>query len=97
MPLPPDRHREEFPALRTVIHLLSHSLGPAPRAARRALDTYFELWERQILDDVWPEHWWGLSREIGDMIARVLGGRPGTVQVQPNTSVALGVVASCFD
>ncbi|OLC55889.1 MAG: hypothetical protein AUH92_01230, partial [Acidobacteria bacterium 13_1_40CM_4_69_4] len=46
---------------------------------------------------VWPEHWWGLCREIGDRIARLLGGRPGTVQIQPNASVALGVVASCFD
>ena len=97
MPLPSHRLREEFPALRSGIHLLSHSLGPAPRAARQALGTYLDLWERQIEDDVWTEHWWGLSREIGDLIARVLGGRPGTVQIQPNTSVALGVVASCFD
>jgi len=34
MPLPADRHRGGFPALETGIHLLSHSLGPVPRAAR---------------------------------------------------------------
>src|SRR3989442_624850 len=97
MPLPPHRHRDEFPALQTGIHLLSHSLGPMPRATRQSLNTYLDLWERQILHDVWPEHWWGLCREIGDRIARLLGRRPGTAQIQPNASVALGVVASCFD
>ena len=97
MPLPADRHRGEFPALETGIHLLSHSLGPVPRAARRALGTYVDLWERQVREDVWAEHWWGLSGEVGDLIARVLGGRPGTVQVQPSTSVALSAVISCLD
>jgi len=97
MPLPADRHRGEFPALETGIHLLSHSLGPVPRAARRALLTYVDLWERQVREDVWTEHWWDLSAEVGDLIARVLGGRPGTVQVQPNTSVALSTVISCLD
>jgi len=68
-----------------------------PRAARRALLTYVDLWERQVREDVWTEHWWELSAEVGDLIARVLGGRPGTVQVQPNTSVALSTVISCLD
>ena len=29
-----NRRREEFPTLASGIHLLSHSLGPVPRAAR---------------------------------------------------------------
>src|SRR5439155_6200247 len=97
IPLPADRLRGEFPALETGIHLLSHSLGPVPRGARQALETYVDLWERQVREDVWVEHWWDLSGEVGDLIARVLGGKPGTVQVQPNTSVALSTVISCLD
>jgi kynureninase len=97
MPLPAHRRRGEFPALATGIHLLSHSLGPMPAATRGALASYVDLWTRQVREDVWTEHWWGLSTEVGDLIARVLGGRPGTVQVQPNTSVALATVISCLD
>ena len=38
-----------------------------------------------------------LSRRVGDRIARILGGEPGSVQIQPNASIALATVASCFD
>ncbi|MDX6304041.1 MAG: hypothetical protein QOI77_1010, partial [Blastocatellia bacterium] len=31
-----NRRREEFPTLASGIHLLSHSLGPVPRAARES-------------------------------------------------------------
>ena len=97
MPLPADRRRSEFPALRTGIHLLSHSLGPAPLAARAALAEYLEVWERQIGSDAWGERWWDLSRQVGDLLSPILGARAGSVQVQPNASVALSVVVSCFD
>src|SRR2546425_12378482 len=35
-----DRRREEFPTLASGIHLLSHSLGPMPRAARDSMNAY---------------------------------------------------------
>src|SRR6185503_11807414 len=41
--------------------------------------------------------WWTLSRRVGDRIARILGGAPGSVQIQPNASLALATAASCFD
>jgi kynureninase len=34
---------------------------------------------------------------VGDRIAVILGGAPGSVQIQPNASLALATVASCFD
>src|SRR5919199_1168600 len=92
-----DRRREEFPTLASGIHLLSHSLGPVPRAAREAMLAYTEAWERHTSEDAWATSWWELSESVGDRLARLLGGAPGSVQVQPNTSVALSVVASCFD
>ena len=38
-----------------------------------------------------------MSALVGDRIANILGGDPGSVQIQPNASVALSSVLSCFD
>jgi len=95
--LPNDRHRSEFPSLASGIHLLSHSLGPVPRAARESMLAYCDAWENHTSEDAWATSWWELSQQIGDRIARVLGGTPGSVQIQPNASIGLATVASCFD
>ena len=92
-----DRRREEFPTLASGIHLLSHSLGPVPRRAREAMLAYTDAWERHTSEDAWATSWWELSERVGDRLAHLLGGASGSVQVQPNASVALSVVASCFD
>jgi kynureninase len=92
-----NRRREEFPTLASGIHLLSHSLGPVPRRAREAMIAYTDAWERHTSEDAWATNWWELSERVGDRIAALLGGARGSVQVQPNASVALSVVASCFD
>jgi kynureninase len=92
-----DRRRAEFPTLASGIHLLSHSLGPVPRAARESLVAYYEVWEQHTSEDAWAASWWELSQQVGDRIAGILGGAPGSVQIQPNASIALASVASCFD
>ncbi|HKP84208.1 MAG TPA: aminotransferase class V-fold PLP-dependent enzyme, partial [Pyrinomonadaceae bacterium] len=92
-----NRHRNEFPTLASGIHLLSHSLGPVPRAARESMIAYCDAWEHHTSEDAWATSWWTLSRRVGDRIARILGGEAGSVQIQPNTSIALATVASCFD
>src|SRR5882672_2811273 len=92
-----DRRRAEFPTLASGIHLLSHSLGPVPRAARESLVAYYEAWEGHTSEDAWATSWWELSQQVGDRIARILGGAPGSVQTQPNASIALATIASCFD
>jgi kynureninase len=92
-----NRRREEFPTLASGIHLLSHSLGPVPCAARESMLAYVEAWERHTSEDAWATSWWEMSARVGDRIAGILGGAPGSVQIQPNASVALSSVASCFD
>jgi kynureninase len=92
-----NRRREEFPTLTSGIHLLSHSLGPAPRAARESMLAYYEAWEHHTSEDAWAASWWEMSTRVGDRIAGILGGEAGSVQIQPNASIALSSVASCFD
>ncbi len=92
-----NRRREEFPTLASGIHLLSHSLGPVPRAARESMLAYYEAWEHHTSEDAWASSWWEMSARVGDGIAGILGGTPGSVQIQPNASVALSAVISCFD
>ena len=92
-----NRRREEFPTLASGIHLLSHSLGPVPRATRDSMLAYYEAWEHHTSEDAWAASWWEMSTRVGDRIAGLLGGPPGSVQVQPNASIALSSVASCFN
>jgi len=92
-----NRRRNEFPTLASGIHLLSHSLGPVPRAARESMIAYYDAWEHHTSEDAWATSWWELSRRVGDRIARILGGAPGSVQIQPNASLAMATVSSCFD
>jgi len=92
-----DRRREEFPTLASGIHLLSHSLGPVPRSARESMIDYYNAWEHHTSEDAWASSWWEMSSLAGDRIARLLGGEAGSVQIQPNASIALSTVTSCFD
>ena len=92
-----NRRREDFPTLVSGIHLLSHSLGPVPRGARNSMLAYYDAWEQHTSEDAWATNWWELSRRVGDQISIILGAVPGSVQIQPNASIALSTVASCFD
>ena len=92
-----NRRREEFPTLASGIHLLSHSLGPVPRETRASMLAYYDAWEHHTSEDAWATSWWEMSAHVGDRIAKILGGAASSVQVQPNASIALSSVLSCFD
>jgi len=92
-----NRRREDFPTLASGIHLLSHSLGPVPRATRQSMLAYYDAWEQHTSEDAWANSWWEMSSAVGDRIANILGGDAGSVQIQPNASIALSSIASCFD
>jgi len=92
-----NRRRELFPTLASGIHLLSHSLGPVPQTARDSMLAYYEAWEHHTSEDAWATSWWEMSAQVGDGLAKILGGDAGSVQIQPNASIALSSVLSCFD
>ncbi|HYW69880.1 MAG TPA: aminotransferase class V-fold PLP-dependent enzyme [Pyrinomonadaceae bacterium] len=92
-----NRRREQFPTLASGIHLLSHSLGPVPRVTRDSMLAYYDAWEQHTSEDAWATSWWEMSAAVGDRIARIVGGEPGSVQIQPNASIGLSTAASCFD
>jgi kynureninase len=58
---------------------------------------YYQAWEQHTSEDAWAASWWEMSTRVGDRLGQILGGAPGSVQIQPNASIALSSVASCFD
>src|SRR5579859_3004498 len=88
--------RSEFPSLARGVHLISHSLGAMPGAARANATQFVDEWDGDSIAS-WGLHWLPAVRALGDTIGRVLGVEPGTVCMLPNVSIAQAVVASCFD
>ena len=87
--------RPEFPILDTCTYLVSHSLGAMPARSRRYLQEYADAWDGRGVR-AWHEGWWQTGREIGNLLAPLLGVAPDTVTLHQNATVAQAVVASCF-
>ncbi|MEO7111978.1 MAG: aminotransferase class V-fold PLP-dependent enzyme [Polyangiaceae bacterium] len=87
--------REEFPTLEKGVHLISHSLGAMPRAARTYATQFLDEWENDSIN-AWGA-WLPAVRSLSDIIANVIGVKPGTVVILPNVSIVQSVVASCFE
>ncbi len=86
--------RADFPTLSKGVHLISHSLGAAPRQARQYVNQYMDEWENDSIG-AWAS-WLPAVRGLGDVVGGVLGVDPGTVAILPNVSTAQSFVASCF-
>jgi kynureninase len=86
--------RGDFPSLSRGVHLVSHSLGAMPAAARVHAARFLDEWQESSIA-AWDE-WLPAVRSLGDLVARVLGVAPGTVCILPNVSAAQNVVASAL-
>jgi kynureninase len=86
--------RAEFPSLEKGTHLISHSLGAMPKAARTNATAFLDDWENDSIN-AWGS-WLPAVRSLSDTIASVLGVDAGTVTILPNVSTVQAVVASCF-
>jgi kynureninase len=88
--------REEFPILERTTYLVSHSLGPMPRAVPAALAEYAEHWGSHGVR-AWNFGWWELPVTAGNAIAPLIGAGDGEVVMQPNVSLAQSIVLSALD
>src|SRR5512141_515641 len=87
--------RPEFPILDTCAYLVNHSLGAMPRAAEDGLREFATAWRTRGVR-AWHEGWWDIGRTTGDLLAPLLGVRPGTISMHQNVTAAQAIVASCF-
>jgi len=87
--------RAEFPILDTCTYLVSHSLGAMPARARTYLEQFANEWDHRGVR-AWHEGWWETGREIGNLLAPILGVPAGTITLHQNATVAQSIVASCL-
>jgi kynureninase len=86
------RWREEFPALRDQVYLVTASMGAGPRRGAERLAAYADAWTGTRLIE-----YEDLDQQIGDKVAKVIGGEPDTVSFFTNSTDAAAVALSCFD
>jgi len=89
-------YRDRFPILARTNYLISNSLGAVPAAAYDSLRAYVDLWASRGVR-AWEETWWSMVQDLGDLVAPLLGARPGDVVFQPNVTLTHAVVFSAFD
>ena len=80
--------RDLFDLPPDVIYLDGNSLGALPRAARqRASEVVSAEWGHDLINS-WNRHdWFGLPGRLGDKIAQLIGGTPGSCVATDTTSI----------
>jgi kynureninase len=87
--------RSEFPTCEKAVHLMSHTFGPVPRAARELANRYIDEWETETIH-VWDK-WYPALLEFGNIWSRLLNVESGTVIPVANCTAAEVIIASSFD
>lgn len=88
--------RSEFPILERTTYLINNSLGAMPRGVEAEVAAFARDWgERGVR--AWHEGWWEMSAETGDLLAPLLGVRPGAVSMHQNVAVAAALFISALD
>jgi kynureninase len=88
--------RSEFPILERTTYLINNSLGAMPRGVSDEMARYAKDWgERGVR--AWHEGWWEMAAETGDLLAPLLGVRPGAVSMHQNVAVAAALFVSALD
>ncbi len=90
------RWRGEFPILERSTYLISNSLGAMPRSVAHRMQEYTDTWATKGVT-AWKEQWWEMPRRVGDVIAPLIGARPGEVSMHPNITLMMATLLSCFE
>lgn len=86
-PLAPFRERFHIPSP-SVVYLDGNSLGMPPRRTlERLTEVYQHDWATGLIRS-W-EHWIDLPQRVGDLLAPLIGARPGEVVVHDSTTLNL--------
>ncbi len=88
--------RAEFPILERTTYLINNSLGAMPRAVHGEVEQFARQWEERGVR-AWHEGWWEMAVETGDLLAPLLGVRPGSIAMHQNVAVAGAVFLSAID
>ncbi len=88
-------YRERFPILQTTTYLINNSLGAMPGDVYQEMRSYAGIWAQRGVR-AWGEAWWTLPVDVGDLVAPILGARPGTISMHTNVSTATAVVLSAL-
>jgi kynureninase len=67
-----------------------------PRATYDRLHDYAETWATRGVR-AWAEGWWDMPVTVGNEVARIIGGDPGTVVMHQNVSICQSLILSCFE
>jgi kynureninase len=88
--------RSEFPILERTTYLINNSLGAMPRVVHDDLAAFAREWEERGVR-AWSEGWWEMPVTIGDLLAPILGVRPGSIAMHQNVAVAMALLLSAID
>jgi kynureninase len=88
--------RPEFPTVESNLHFISHSLGAMPRGAEESLRRYTDAWKSRSIR-AWEEQWMEVPAALGDTLATLLHGAPGSVSIHPCTTLAEASALSALD
>ena len=88
--------RQEFPTVDATLHFASHTLGAMPRGVEDALARYARAWTLRGVR-AWEEGWFTLPTEVGDRLAGIIGGAPGSVSMHENVTMAQAVALSAVE
>jgi kynureninase len=90
--------RAEFPAVEAKTYLISASLGPLSRRARRHLDRYLDSWAALAAPEpVWFECIFPQLALVKRLLGELLGASPGQLGIMLNVSHAISSVASALN
>jgi kynureninase len=94
----PEDYRSEFPVVERKSYLISASLGPVSRRAKRYLQDYVDAWEIMgAPEPVWFERIFPKIGEVKRMYGRLIGADPAELAITTNVTMALSSILSCLD